>query len=321
MNDLAQSNSNIPVKIDELQKYILIGRERLVAVRAEIRAIDKLGIAKSVHAQKLAEAQDLAEAVLDAEVRIGELISALPTAPGTRTDLEHTDSTVQKSVSKRAIIETAGMTVRTAQRYETLAAHPDEVARLKAAARQAGEVISRSSVLAEIQQYGKVKRFVQNNSGEAEWYTDAKFIESARKVMGSIDLDPASSAAANETVRATHYFTIEDDGLKQEWTGRIWLNPPYSKAYLFTKKLLESKSVTESICLMNNCTETQWFYDISSAANAIVFTKGRTTFYRADGTESSRPLQGQAIIYIGPHQTEFLKEFSQYGWACIPYHE
>ena len=41
--------------------------------------------------------------------------------------------------------------------------------------------------------------------------------------------DPASHPLAQARVRATQFFTQEDDGLKREWHGRVWLNPPYSQ--------------------------------------------------------------------------------------------
>ena len=62
-----------------------------------------------------------------------------------------------------------------------------------------------------------------------EFYTPPHIIEIARACMGGIDLDPASCALANETVCATTFYSLKQDGLKQPWFGKIWLNPPYAK--------------------------------------------------------------------------------------------
>ena len=71
---------------------------------------------------------------------------------------------------------------------------------------------------------------VEHYTGNQEWYTPSEYVEAARRVMGEIDLDPASSELAQETVRASSYYTKDDDGLVSEWSGRVWLNPPYSHA-------------------------------------------------------------------------------------------
>ena len=66
----------------------------------------------------------------------------------------------------------------------------------------------------------KLKAHVSNNSGENEWYTPECYIESAKKVMGNIDLDPASSEIANQTVNANLFYSQEEDGLSKEWFGK-----------------------------------------------------------------------------------------------------
>lgn len=60
-------------------------------------------------------------------------------------------------------------------------------------------------------------------------FTPSYIIHLVRVVFSDIGLDPASCAEANNVVRALNYFTIEDDGLQQEWNARfIFCNPPYS---------------------------------------------------------------------------------------------
>lgn len=65
-------------------------------------------------------------------------------------------------------------------------------------------------------------------TGENEWFTPQRYSEAARSVMGAIDLDPATHPIAQQTVRAISHYTAAENGLAQEWHGRVWLNPPLS---------------------------------------------------------------------------------------------
>ncbi|MGL5083729.1 MAG: hypothetical protein ACRC8A_19780 [Microcoleaceae cyanobacterium] len=70
----------------------------------------------------------------------------------------------------------------------------------------------------------------QHSSESAEHYTPAPFVESSRKVMGSIALDPASCELANQVVQAQRIFTSIEDGLTQSWeASTVFLNLPRGK--------------------------------------------------------------------------------------------
>lgn len=165
------------------------------------------------------------------------------------------------------------------------------------------------------------KPHVAHNSGENEWYTPADYISAARRVMGGIDLDPASSTIANKTVQAETYYSKDDNGLKQGWGGRVWLNPPYSSDLIgpFIEHLacsIEAGDVTEAVVLVNNATETAWFHRLISVASAIVFTRGRVRFLDPQGNPGA-PLQGQALVYSGAQPGRFMDEFGGFGWAAL----
>lgn len=175
-------------------------------------------------------------------------------------------------------------------------------------------------------------------TGENEWYTPAEYVEAAREVLGEIDLDPASSEIANARVRAKSFYSIDDDGLSKQWTGRVWLNPPYAQPAIhqFIEKLCsevarggassspnvrlvtrlgaDAGGVSEAILLTHNYTDTRWFHLAAEHAAAICFTRGRIGFLSPEGKRAA-PTQGQAFFYFGPNHRAFSEAFSRFGFV------
>lgn len=155
-------------------------------------------------------------------------------------------------------------------------------------------------------------------TSEEEWYTPAMYIKAAKDVLGTIDLDPASSLAAQETIQAKRFFTAEDDGLIREWPGHIWLNPPYTQPLIeqFVDKLIDeyiSGHITEAILLTHNYTDTAWFHKAEAMASRLCFTRGRIKFVNPEGKEAA-PTQGQAFFYLGNNPERFSEVFSAFGF-------
>jgi len=161
---------------------------------------------------------------------------------------------------------------------------------------------------------------VSNNSGENEWYTPPIYIDAARRVMGAIDIDPASSELANKTVKAHIFYTAQENGLDKEWRGKLWMNPPYSGDLIskFIAKYSKhiGQEVEEGIVLVNNATESAWFQQLVSVSSAVVFPNSRIKFIDKNGIPSGAPLQGQAFVYSGKQVSLFLSVFSKFGWGA-----
>lgn len=156
-------------------------------------------------------------------------------------------------------------------------------------------------------------------TGENEWYTPAEHLDLARKVLGGIDLDPASSETANRTVGAEKFFTESDNGLDKPWFGKVWLNPPYAQPAIahFADKMVEewgNGDVEAAIVLTHNYTDTAWFQKMARASAAICFTRGRVRFVSPEG-ELAAPTQGQAFFYFGHDVDAFAEVFAAVGFV------
>ena len=159
-----------------------------------------------------------------------------------------------------------------------------------------------------------------------EWYTPAKYVELARAVMGGIDLDPASSVIANETVRASRIRTCHDNGLLYSWYGRVWLNPPYSKTdgksnqELFAAKLIaeyQAGRVLEAILLTKAALGYTWFDNLLRYW-PVCLMYGLMSFQRPDGSKSGKAKLGSAFFYFGPNYNRFEDMFSEIGRVIPP---
>lgn len=185
---------------------------------------------------------------------------------------------------------------------------------------------------------------INQDSGNFEYYSPARFVDSARVVLGEIDLDPASSVIANERVKAKKIFTQEDNGLMNIWSGRVWMNHPFSKGEKKCHKNrdrckkqtckdrgyhididlpgntqwinrmiaeYEKGFVTEAIMICYASTSEAWFKPLLNYLQC--FIHGRVDYYDPQGNEIKGCPKGSVITYLGKNPEKFKKEFSQFG--------
>jgi N6-adenosine-specific RNA methylase IME4 len=121
-------------------------------VRAAMKAMDKLDVAEGVRQQKKEEAQMLAEALLDAEVRIGEILAAMPKSSGGDRGNQYTGGKSNTTVTfatdtKEAAAKELGFDRMQVSRFQTLAANKDLVEQIKQEARESDDLATRTAVL------------------------------------------------------------------------------------------------------------------------------------------------------------------------------
>lgn len=146
------------------------------------------------------------------------------------------------------------------------------------------------------------------NMMKDEWLTPPEII----KALGSFDLDPCSPINRPWPTAYNHY-TIENDGLSQEWNGRVWCNPPYG---LEAGKWLDKLSIHgNGIALIFARTETKMFFDhVWNKADAVLFIEGRLYFHHVDGTRARANAGAPSVlIAYGNDNAEILKNCSIKG--------
>lgn len=125
-----------------------------------------------------------------------------------------------------------------------------------------------------------------------EWATPRdRFAEWAAE-LGPFDLDAAATA---ENALCDRFFTAEDDGLAQPWSGTVWCNPPYSNVARWVEKAHESAlNGATVVCLVPARTDTRWWHEHVAQAADVRFIRGRLRFGDA---RNSAPFPSVLIIF------------------------
>ena len=153
MDEITASTAQLPDTLEDLSRFVLVNEERVQALRAEIRAIKKVSLAKEVYEQKLAEAQEIGKVTVEAARKMGELLLQIEKQSG--GDRKSEDFKISGSVdfekkNKMQVVSEIGITQRQSEQYQQMAQNPEAVQAAIDNAIERGDVVSRSQVMKEI---------------------------------------------------------------------------------------------------------------------------------------------------------------------------
>ncbi len=122
------------------------------------------------------------------------------------------------------------------------------------------------------------------------WLTPPYVLEA----LGSFDLDPCAAREQPEWA-APKGYTVFDNGLKKDWFGRVWLNPPYGdNVGVWLARLAHHGN---GIALVFARTETEAFFEhVWEKADALLFLLGRLHFHFPNGRRSPTNASAPSVL-------------------------
>lgn len=123
------------------------------------------------------------------------------------------------------------------------------------------------------------------------WATPQDFFDALNAVF-KFELDVC---ALPDNAKCARYFTPEVDGLSQDWTGVVWMNPPYGRGRdAWVRKAFESAAAGATVaCLLPARTDTKWWHAYC-AKGEVHFVKGRLKFGNSD---NAAPFPSAVVVF------------------------
>jgi len=137
-------------------------------------------------------------------------------------------------------------------------------------------------------------RDVFASSATCEWATPQELFDRLN-AQYHFETDVCATA---ENAKCGKFYTKEQDGLKQDWGGVCWMNPPYGKEIgkWMEKAYTESRTAGATVvCLVPARTDTTWWHDYAMKGN-IQFLRGRLKF---GGCKNSAPFPSAIVVFDG----------------------
>lgn len=129
-----------------------------------------------------------------------------------------------------------------------------------------------------------------------DWPTPQALFDALNREFG-FTLD---CCASNSNAKCERYYTKEDDGLSKDWSGTVWMNPPYGRGIgKWMRKAFESSILGSTVvCLIPSRTDTAYWHDYAMKAEEIRFIRGRLHFI--GDRHAGRIASGETVAHNAP---------------------
>ena len=169
-------------------------------------------------------------------------------------------------------------------------------------------------------------------SGTDRWLTPPGLVTA----LGPFDLDPCCEpwmpwrTAARMLCKPADMEGCEDawvtlpddvvrseplDGLEAEWSGRVWMNHPYSKGLPWAEKFIahgDGVALTAA-----KSTDTRWGQALLENFDLALFLAGRILFHYPNGTLSAGRWLPNVLWAIGKRNCDALRALDQQRWPGV----
>lgn len=133
---------------------------------------------------------------------------------------------------------------------------------------------------------------VHFSSASDDWATPQDFFNRIdRHFHFEVDV-----CASPTNAKCERYFTVNDNGLQQEWRGTCWMNPPYGRGigdWVKKARLSAIENGATVVCLVPARTDTKWWHD-HCVKGEIFFVPGRLKFGNA---KHSAPFPCAVVVF------------------------
>ena len=194
MNEIITTGQQmLPETIEDLTQFVLVGKAKLQAYMLKLQTVNKLSVAQEIRDQTLREAQEISNAVIAAEQRIGELLLAIPKQSGGVNQHNKEEKSTRVEKSKTEIEKEMGYSKDEASDYQQMAKHPEVVKKVIQDAMDDGYVVTKASVMREIKFYkDRIKQLEQAPAKTVEVVPDD--YESTKQKLSAAERDSARLA-------------------------------------------------------------------------------------------------------------------------------